>query len=162
GIASRELLANWLFGVAYQTARKARATAARRRTREKQVPQMPEPSVEGREPKLDLQWLLDQELSCLPAKYRVPLVLCDLEGKTRSEAARELGCPEGTVAGRLARAREMLAKRLTRHGVVLSGAALAGVFAQEAAACVPAAVVSSTIKAACLYLAAPAGLLSAE
>src|SRR5262245_54277905 len=88
-IASRELLANWLYGVACQTARKARATAARRRTREKQVPLMPEPPVEAREPQLDVQSLLDQELSCLPNKYRVTIVLCHLEGKTRSEAARE-------------------------------------------------------------------------
>src|SRR5262245_23074514 len=156
-IAYPELLANWLYGVAYQTARKARATAARRRARERQVPEMPEPVVEPRGPQHDLQSLLDQELSRLPAKYRVPIVLCDLEGKTRPEAARELGCPEGTVAGRLARARGMLAKRLVRHGLVLSGGSLAAALVQEAAsACVPTAVLSSTIKAASLFAAGPA------
>src|SRR5260370_30651850 len=71
----------------------------------------------------DLQLLLDQELSCLPQKYRVVLLLCDLEDKTRTQAAQQLGVPEGTVAGRLARARVMLAKRLSRHGLAVSGGA---------------------------------------
>src|SRR5262249_11352360 len=132
-IASRELLSNWLYGVAYRTALKARATAARRGARERQVPEMPEPEVAPRGLPHDLQSLLDQELSRLPDKYRVAIVLCDLEGKTRPEAARELGCPEGTVAGRLARARGMLAKRLARHGTVLSGGSLAAALSQDAA-----------------------------
>jgi RNA polymerase sigma factor (sigma-70 family) len=161
-IASRELLANWLYGVAYQTARKARATAARRGARERQVQQMPEPAVGPPGPQHDLQALLDQELSRLPDKYRVAILLCDLEGKTRQEAAREIGCPEGTVAGRLARARGMLAKRLARHGVVLSGGSLAAALVQEAtSACVPTAVVSSTINAASLFAAGPAAASAA-
>jgi uncharacterized protein (TIGR02246 family) len=142
------MVANWLYGVAYQTALKARATVAKRQVRERQVTEMPEPALE---PDLwnDLQPLLDQELSRLPDKYRVPIVLCDLEGKTRKEAARQLGCPEGTVAGRLARARVMLAKRLARHGLAISGGSLAAVLSQNAAsACVPTSVVSSTINAA--------------
>src|SRR5215471_4443407 len=87
-LARPELLANWLYGVAHQTALKARATTAKRRVRERQVTQMPEPAVT--EPDLwnDLQPLLDQELSRLPEKYRVAIVLCDLEAKTRKEAAR--------------------------------------------------------------------------
>src|SRR5262249_8620240 len=99
-LASRELLANWLYGVAYHTALKARATAAKRGARERQVTDMPEPDVAPPDPWHDLQPLLDQALSRLPDKYRVPIVLCDLEGKTRKEAARQLGVPEGTVAGR--------------------------------------------------------------
>ncbi len=152
-IASRELLANWLYGVAYQTARKARATAARRQARERQVTQMPEPALE-QETWDDLQALLDHELSKLADKYRTVLVLCDLEGKTRKEAARQLRCPEGTVASRLATARTMLAKRLARHGLAVTGEALALALAQsEAAAGVPPAVVSSTVKAANLFAA---------
>ena len=84
--------------------------------------------------------MLDQELSRLPDKYRVAIVLCDLEGKTRKEAARQLGLPEGTLAGRLTRGRALLAKRLTRHGLALTGGALTTVLTQKAAsASVPAA-----------------------
>jgi RNA polymerase sigma factor (sigma-70 family) len=156
-IASRELLANWLYGVAHQTALKARATAARRKGRERQVIIMPEHETVVQDNWSDLQPLLDQELSRLPEKYRVVIVLCDLEGKTRKEAALQLGCPEGTVGGRLARARTMLAKRLTRHGLAISGGALASVLSQKASsASVPFSVVSSTIKAACLLSAGQA------
>src|SRR5438094_3671828 len=111
-IASPELLANWLYGVAHQTALKARATVAKRKVRERQVTEMPEPVVVEQDHWNDLQPLLDQELSRLPDIYRVIIVLCDLEGKTRKEAARHLGLPEGTVGSRLARARVFLAKRL--------------------------------------------------
>jgi len=142
-IASPRLLANWLYGVAHQTALKARATAAKRRARERQVTQMPQPAAT--EPDLwnDLQRLLDQELTRLPDKYRAAIVLCDLEGKTRKEAARHLGVPEGTLAARVARGRVMLAKRLARHGLAVSGGALGTMLAQKvASACVPTSVVS--------------------
>ncbi len=151
-IASRGLLANWLYGVAHQTALNARATAARRRARERQVTEMPEPEVVQQDLWGDLQPLLDQELSRLPDKFRICIVLCDLEGKTRKEAARQLGCPEGTVAGRLARARVLLAKRLARHGLTVSGGAVATMLSQNvASASVPTSVVLSTIKAASLF-----------
>jgi RNA polymerase sigma factor (sigma-70 family) len=152
-IAAKELLANWLYGVAHQTALKARATAAKRKVRESQVAEMAEPEQTRQDLWHDLQPLLDQELSRLPDKYRAPIILCDLEGKTRKEAALQLGWPEGTVAGRLARARGMLAKRLTRYVGALSGGALVTMLAQEASACVPASVVSSTTKAASLLAA---------
>jgi RNA polymerase sigma factor (sigma-70 family) len=148
-ITSKELVANWLYGVAYLTARKARARAAKRKERERQVTAMPEPEAMRPDSCHDLQPLLDHELSRLPDKYRIPIVLCDLEGKTRKAAAQQFGCPEGTVAGRLARARALLAKRLARHGLPVSGAALAAVLAQEtAAASLPFAVASATVKAA--------------
>ncbi len=164
-IASRELVANWLYGVAHQTALKARATAARRKERERQVTEMPEPAIAEHDLWRDLQRLLDEELGRLPDKYRVVVVLCDLEGKTRKEAARQLGCPEGTVAGRLARARVILAKRLAGRGVALSGGALAAVLAQQAAAGVPSSVVDCTLKAASLLAAGKAaatGVISAK
>src|SRR5262249_41141823 len=82
------------------------------------------------------------------------IVLCELEGRTRKEVARQLGVPEGTVAGRLARARALLAKRLTERGVTLSGGVLAAGLAQNlASAGVPDAVMSSTIRVASFFAA---------
>jgi RNA polymerase sigma factor (sigma-70 family) len=153
-LRSPELLANWLYGVAYRTALKARAATARRRAREKQVKDMPHPQAEPDTARKELQGLLDQELSRLPEKYRVPVVLCELEGRTRKEAARRLGIPEGTLSSRLAMARRMLAKRLSGHGLMLSGSALAAALSGNgAAACLTAALVSSTVKAAMLVAA---------
>jgi RNA polymerase sigma factor (sigma-70 family) len=160
-ISSRELLANWLYGVAHQTALKARATAAKRTGRERHVSEMPEPAVTQQDQWLDLQPLLDEELSRLPDKYRGVIVLCDLEGKTRKEVAGQLGCAEGTVASRLARARIMLAKRLTQRGVTLSGLGLAAVLAQQASAGVPNSMAASTIKAANLLAAGKAAATGA-
>jgi len=128
---------NWLYGVAHKTALKARAMNLRRRARERQaaVPQ-------ARPPEDALLALLDEALGRLPAKYRAPVVLCHLEEKSLQEAARQLGCPQGTVASRLARGREMLARRL---GAGALGAALA----QGAApAAVPAPLLSATVQAA--------------
>lgn len=161
----REAVGNWLYGVAYQTAVRVRAMAAKRGGRERQVADVPEPVV--KEPSNDdLPSLLDQELSRLPDKHRLVIVLGDLEGKTRTEMARQLGVSEGTVAGRLARAREMLAKRLTRRGVAISGGALAAVLTQGAASAVaPAPLVASTIRAASLMAAGQVvsvGLISAN
>src|SRR5205807_2231948 len=111
-VQPRDMVGNWLYGVAYRTALEAKKMAARRRNREKKRCEMPrpEPTNEWH----DLKPLLDLELSKLPDKYREVLVLSDLEGQTRKEIARALGVAEGTVASRLARARILLAKRLSR------------------------------------------------
>jgi RNA polymerase sigma factor (sigma-70 family) len=164
-IRSREMVGNWLYGVAHQTALLARRTAARRRAREVQVTGMPD--IEAVQPDQcpDLRPLLDDELSHLPESYRAVIVLCELEGRSRKEAACQLGVPEGTVAGRLARARVMLAKRLIQRGVTLSGGALAAILSQNiASAGVPASVVSKTIKVASLTAAGQAttGVISAQ
>jgi RNA polymerase sigma factor (sigma-70 family) len=165
-VVPREMVANWLYGVAHQTALKARATAAKRQAREKQVTAMPEAAAEPQDLWHSVEPLLDQELSRLPDKYRAVLVLCDLQGKTRKEAARHLRLPEGTVASRLATARTMLAKRLARCGLAAPGAALAAALAQEgASASVPPFVVSATIKATSSFAAgqaATAGAISAK
>jgi RNA polymerase sigma factor (sigma-70 family) len=152
----RQAVANWLYGVARQTAVRLRATTAKRHRRERQVVNMPEPTVPDVR---DAEWLavLDEELGRLPDHYRGVLVLCDLEGLTRKEAARQLGIPEGSVASRLARARSMLAKRLTRRGVMFSGGSVsAGLSAGSASAFAPPALVASTIKAARLFAAGKA------
>jgi RNA polymerase sigma factor (sigma-70 family) len=161
-VVPREMVGNWLYGVAHQTALHARRKATRRGTRERQVAEMPEPAAEH-DLWSDLGPLLDRELSRLPDKYRSVVVLCDLEGKSRKEVARQLGCPEGTVAGRLARARAMLARRLAQRGVALSVGALAAALSREAAAGVPASAVSTTIRAATILAAGPAaGAVSAK
>src|SRR5262249_53923437 len=139
----RESLAGWLHRAAFRAALEAKA--ARRRSRLRQVTTMPEPEA-AVEPVVwsDLRPLLDQELDRLPDKYREAVVLCDLRGKTRKEAAHHLGVPEGTLSGRLTTARRMLARRLARRGLALSPAGLAAVLSQNAAlACVPAALADS-------------------
>jgi RNA polymerase sigma factor (sigma-70 family) len=148
----RSFVGNWLHGVAYQTARKARAMAANRARRERVVAEMPEPTTPTPPREHELLPLLDEALIRLPSKYRAPVVLCDLEGKTRQEAAGQLGVPPGTVAGRLARARTMLARSLARQGVALSAGTLATVLAQQSAsATVPGNLVAATIDAAELF-----------
>jgi RNA polymerase sigma factor (sigma-70 family) len=153
-LRSSELLGNWLYGVAYRTALKARVTTARQRAREKQVRDMPNAPAQA-EPETiwnELAPLLDRELSRLAEKYRVPVVLCELEGKSRKEAARQLGIPEGTLSSRLAMARRLLAKRLSRHGLAVSG--LAATFSTPgASACMTRALVGSTVEAALLVAA---------
>ncbi len=153
-IRPREMVANWLFGVAQRSALKAKAMAAKRNTREKQVMTMPEPEAAGQDSWGNLESLIDQELANLPDKYRIVIVLCDLEGKKGKDVARRLKIPEGTLASRLRTGRVMLAKRLARQGVALSGGALATVLAQNvASAGAPSVLVSSTIKAATLTAA---------
>jgi len=156
-IVPREMVANWLYGVAYRTSLKAKAASARRAAWEKQLPAMPDP--EATQPDhswSDLRSVLDQELSRLSDKYRLPIILCDFESKSIKEAARNLGWPQGTLAGRLARGRAQLAKRLARRGLAVSAASLAVVLGQEVSATTPTGLVSSTIKAAALHAAGQA------
>jgi RNA polymerase sigma factor (sigma-70 family) len=106
-ILPRDRVGNWLYGVAYRTSLKAKAMRTKRRQKE----------LHAHRPERDKTWqelqpLLDREVNRLPDKYREPVILCHLQGKTRHEAARVLGWPEGTVATRLAAARRILARRL--------------------------------------------------
>jgi RNA polymerase sigma factor (sigma-70 family) len=167
-IRTPELLPNWLYRVAYKTACKARQTAAKRGSREKQVRALPEPPAEPHPDTfgLDLRAVIQEEVGRLPEKYRTAILLCDLEGRTRPEAARQMGLPEGTVASRLAKGRALLARRLIRRGLGVSAAGLtAAGFHQAASGAVPVALLANTAKAVSLLAAgeAPAaGLVSAE
>jgi RNA polymerase sigma factor (sigma-70 family) len=147
---------SWLYGVAYRTALEARRAMARRRANEAQAPTRATPTDHAI---LDeLREVLDVEIARLPERYRQVIVLCDLEGEGRKEVARRLRCPEGTVASRLAKARSLLAARLTRHGATLSSAALTTALAAEAAsACVPAPWLTATLAAARHIVANAAG-----
>jgi RNA polymerase sigma factor (sigma-70 family) len=164
-VVPREAVGNWLYGVAYRTGLAARGQLRRRQAREKQVTDMPHPQFEPPDVWPELQPLLDQELSRLPDKYRLPVVLCDLESKGRKDVARQLGLPEGTLSSRLATARRMLAKRLTGRGLAISGGALAAVLSQHAAsAAVPLPLAAATVKGAALLAAGQtaAGVISAQ
>jgi RNA polymerase sigma factor (sigma-70 family) len=150
-IRPRGLVGNWLFGVARNTAKKAKAMSERRRVREREAAtrRTDGPPDDDHE----LQRILDEELAALPEKYRVPIVLCDLEGKPLKEAAALLGAPVGTVGTRLARGRRLLAGRLARRGVTVTGSLLAAALAEGA---VPARLLASTIQAAGALAAGPA------
>ena len=148
-VRPRERVGSWLYGVAYRTALKARMVLARRRSREKQVDVMPEPTAPSAAPAWgDLQVVIDEELARLPDKLRLPVVLCDLEGRPQREVAKHLNVPPATLATRLASARRTLATRLTRRGVALSGGALAGLLGQHASAsAVPYTLATGVVRA---------------
>ena len=147
-VSPREQVGNWLYGVARTTAVRAKAANAKRRRRERQVRDMPEPEAARQDLWNAVQPLLDEELARVPDKYRLPVVLCDLEGRPRREVARQLKIPEGTLSSRLTTARRMLAKRLARRGLTVTIGSLTAILAHNAApACVPVSLVSSTVKA---------------
>ncbi len=157
-----ERLGNWLYGVAYRVALKARGHNARRRRREQPLVDVPAEDAVA-----DLVWrelrpALDEELRRLPEKYRVPVVLCYLEGVSKREAARRLGWPEGTLSTRLHRAREILRGRLARRGLGLSAGVVAVALAQGAApAAVPSTLAAAALAAASLVAAGRAALVPA-
>jgi RNA polymerase sigma factor (sigma-70 family) len=148
-VAGQQTIGGWLHGVAYRVALDVRRRGVRRRAKEQQVEIMPQPIVTPKEDLSELLAVLDRELTRLPEKYRLPVVLCELEGRSRKEAARQLGLPEGTLSSRLATARKTLAKRMAGHGAAVTGASLTALFASEAGAVVvPGPLVASTVRAA--------------
>jgi RNA polymerase sigma-70 factor (ECF subfamily) len=153
-IGQPELLGNWLYGVAYRTAQKARAAAARRRSLERQAASMPADRSSPEIARQELRTVLDEALHGLPQKYRAPLVLCYLEGKTNAEAARLLGWPTGSMSARLSRARELLREQLSSRGQFLP-AGLFGVMLAEQAGPVmlPLGLAEATVRAARGFLA---------
>jgi|GEM_PF-2016216 len=113
-----EDLKSWLYGVAVRTSLEARKRSAKLRAREG-TPLDDSLAAIARDEPIELRALLDEELNKLPNRFREPLLLCELEGVSRQEAARRLGLPEGTLSSRLARGRSLLRDRLTRRGVAV-------------------------------------------
>jgi RNA polymerase sigma factor (sigma-70 family) len=137
-VKPREAVRSWLYGVAVRTAREARAMSARRR--EVPVAAVPDRPA-ATEPPVDADTLraLDEEMARLPEHLRAAVVLCELDGTSRKDAAARLGIPEGTLSSRLAKARKLLAARLRGRGVALS-AGLSALLGRTTDAAVPAAL----------------------
>jgi RNA polymerase sigma factor (sigma-70 family) len=161
-------LGGWLYTVAHRVACKARATRTANpvpQAGSQEVPTVTDADPPTAAAHRELRGVLDEELARLPEKYRLPLVMCYLEGWTNEEAALQLGWTKGTVSGRLARARDLLRGRLARRGLALSVAALeVALSAMASAGTPPAALFESTLAAAAL--SAPgstvAGIVSAR
>ncbi len=151
-------LTPWLYGVAYRTAIRARAMANQRHFHETQAMSIQASKPIRESTTNDLKDMLDEEVNRLPAKYRSPVILCYMSGKTNEEAARQLGCASGTIFSRLSRAREMLRSRLTRKGITLSAAGLATALSETVTkAAVPPILIHGTVQSA-LIVAAGKGL----
>jgi RNA polymerase sigma factor (sigma-70 family) len=148
-IARRELLANWLYGVAVRTAHEVRKSAARRRAREGQVEGIARTDSPPDESADELRLVLDDELRLLPETFRAAIVLCDLEGKTHKEASLLLGVPVGTVSSRVSRGHTLLRQRLARRGMNHPPDRLAAVRSHNAPLTqVPPALIACTARAA--------------
>jgi RNA polymerase sigma factor (sigma-70 family) len=163
-VREKASLGSWLHGVAQRIALNARKGELRRRTRERQWYEMKKGEPLDMASWEELRLVLDEELNSLPEKYRAPLVLCYLEGKTNEQAAQELGCPKSSIGWRLGRARELLRQRLAKRGISISAGALAAILTgQDATAALPAILVISTARAAVKFVtggAAAVGMVS--
>ncbi|HUR55989.1 MAG TPA: sigma-70 family RNA polymerase sigma factor, partial [Gemmataceae bacterium] len=138
----REAVGAWLHGVAYRVAMKARGVRAKLARREhplEDAPQLPHES-----PCPDLARVLDRAIRKLPEVYRAAVVACDLEGRTRKDAAEQLGWKEGTLSGRLSRARQLLASRLRKMGLAVP---VGVAFTNNTADALPAKLADTAVRA---------------
>ena len=156
-ISRRESLGSWLYRVAYRIALKVagagQETCLRRFGNGCIIEAAPEADDAGQR---ELRRMICEEVDRLPAKYRAPIVACYFEGKTHEEAAKQLGWPRGTVAGRLARARELLRRRLLRRGVAFTMSALLTALAVRTAQAALTGLVNSVIHTSRLLAAGQA------
>jgi RNA polymerase sigma factor (sigma-70 family) len=160
-ISDRDALGGWLYRVAFRIAVKSRATT--RRMVPGSVPDRSGPDSTRSLETAELHAILDEEVQRLPAKYRLPFVLCCLAGRSNSEAAREIGCPRGTVDSRLSWAKQRLRLRLIKRGFAPTATviALESLVASDAAATVPAAFIRETVRLSINFLGGTAGILPA-
>ncbi len=149
----RDSLGPWLHQVAYRAASCARSAATRRAVQERRaaalIAERDNPKTADDVEREHFAATIHEEIERLPERFRVPVVLCDLDGRTHEQAARHLGCPVGTVKSRLARARGRLRDRLTRRGLIVpAGVPVAGLFAQSLRAAPSASLADLTSRAA--------------
>jgi RNA polymerase sigma factor (sigma-70 family) len=147
-IRGQEVLAGWLRQVAHRVAVRAGVESARRRACERRAGEGRATDPDQAQPDDGWRPVLHEELARLSDRYRLPLLLCDLEGKTHIEAAEELGCGPATVQRRLTGARALLRSRLIRRGIAPTVGVLAASLGQPATAQVPTAWVEATVRAA--------------
>ncbi|AGA26815.1 sigma-70 family RNA polymerase sigma factor [Singulisphaera acidiphila] len=172
-IEDPDLLGNWLYGVALRTAWEAKLRDGRRQLRETPAwgTIQGEPSNDEGRPDLTLICreeleVLHEEVSRLPERYRIPVVLCELQGLTYQEAARRMRCPASTIGVRLSRARQRLRLRMIRRGILPAAALTHAMFGAEGASTlVSSALVRTTVRGAAGFAAsdtAATGLISAS
>ena len=140
-ITAPEKLPGWLHCVAVRTAVEIRHMRDRRKLTSRDREGVGEPTSRDRTvdsaEQRELAAALDAELAKLPDHYRLPVLLCELRGLSRKQAAAELKIAEGTLSSRLAKARKVLAERLTKRGFAASAAAVTAALASTASARVP-------------------------
>jgi RNA polymerase sigma factor (sigma-70 family) len=148
-IRKKEAVGSWLYGTAHRVAVQARANTRRRQRREAEAARLTVREAAAPDPSWrEAVGVLHEELDRLPDRYRLPLLLCYLQGKSRDEAAEQLGVTPGAVKWRLERGRQALRKRLLRRRITL-GAALLGALADSSAACaLPPRLIQATLQAA--------------
>jgi RNA polymerase sigma factor (sigma-70 family) len=145
----------WLHGVAVRVAKKLRGQIVQRRLREMAAAKSER--VEPAQPQHDFWAIIDEELARLSLPLREVLLLCDLSGQSHAQTAASLGLAKGTITKRLAKAREELARRLTRRGITLGAGALSTMIATQAPASVPAPLVVETARQAVAFSIGQAG-----
>ncbi len=141
----RDSIAPWLHQVAYRAARQARTARHRRLAKEQEAAAKAPTSEPNHETQPERSAILHEEIERLPARYRGPLVLCDLKGQTQEQAARQLACPVGTIKSRLNRGRQRLKDRLKRRGLAPAFGIGATLATDATQAAVPFSLVQSTI-----------------
>jgi RNA polymerase sigma factor (sigma-70 family) len=155
----------WLYRVAYRIALKLKGRKTRRTMHDQELPDFPAPDEHPEWAWREVRVVLDEEINRLPQKYRVPFILCYLDGKTNEQAAQQLSCPVGTLTSRLAWARKRLRARLARRGVTLPAGVLAAALAAHGLAAVPVTLAEVTTHGAVQFAlgkAAGAGSLTAS